>query len=827
MLLACRAALRSLVLFLPVLLAVPARAADPVTVNVWQLPSREARTVDQRADLAVLQRFAELHPEVQMDGFRGITAPGMSLDITPLLAMAGGVAPDVLYVNFRISENYIAQGFLAPLDAYVMKWAAEVAGRPIRTVEEAQPVLAHIIKPQVWPVIYREGPDGRKRVWAIPYTTVVQTLAYRKDLFRKAGLDPDRPPRNWDEVYEYARRMTRPAEGEYGIGIAAGPQASWHFINFLWSAGGEAVVEKEGQWRAVYNTPEAVTALQFYQKLNQGAYVRNGKKVKGVAYRGTDVGGKWVLGKLGMYFQYMDDQVMSQVNPNLIGVAPMPFGPGGERGNEINARMQGMNATIQDPRVRDAAWEWIRFRAGDEAKRIRTRIYTEAGYAQYLNPEYLQRYLTPEEYHRFSRQIPKGWAETLQEAVDSGRPEPYGKNCEMIYTEMTPPIEEAWLSTNTDPKYLKGLLDASVAQTNVKLMGLVPPEVMRTRRTVAGLVVLGLIVGFAFVVRIVMRTFAREIAPAPVTGKGWRRFGYAWIVMLPAILSVAVWQYYPVLRGSFMAFQDYKLVLPSRWVWLDNFAEVLYAPAFWQGLLNSLRYMGYVLAFGFLTPVALALALHEVPRGKVLFRTLYYLPAVTTGLVIMFLWKQFYDRTDAGLLNQVLAGAASLVNAVITKVGIHALHFSPQDWLGDPKWAMVMIIIPLVWAGMGPGCLIYLAALKSIPEEMYEAADLDGAGIWSKIRQITVPQLKPLIIINFVGAFIAAAQAFDAVFVMTGGGPVNATRVVGLEIFYTAYIYQKFGYAVAMAWIVGALLVGFTVLQLRILSRVQFKTAEA
>ncbi|MDH7570932.1 MAG: extracellular solute-binding protein, partial [Armatimonadota bacterium] len=665
-------------------------------------------------------------------------------------------------VNFRISENYIAQGFLAPLEEYVVQWAQEIAGRPVKSVEEAQPILAHIIKPQVWPVIYREGPDGKKHVWAIPYGTVVQTLCYRKDLFRKAGLDPDRPPRNWDELFEYAAKMTRPEEGEYGIGIAAGPQASWHFINFLWSAGGEAVVEENGQWRAVYNTPEAVTALQFYQKLNQGEYVRNGKRVKGVAYRGTDVGTKWTLGKIGMYFQYMNDQVMSQVNPNLVGVAPMPMGPGGKRGNEINATMQGMNATITDPRVRAAAWAWIKFRAGDEAKRIRTRVYTEAGYAQYLNPEYLKRYLTPEEYRRFSRQIPAGWAETLQEAMDSGRPEPYGKNCEMIYTEMTPPIEQAWLSTNTDPAYLKSLLDQSVAQTNVKLMGLVPPEEMRKRRIVAGLVVLGLVVAFTLVVRSVMRTFASELAPPPLTGKGWRRFGYAWIVMLPAILSVAVWQYYPVIRGSFMAFQDYKLVLPSRWLGslseplaiFDNFAEVLFMPAFWQGLYNSARYMGYALAFGFFSPIILALALHEVPRGKVLFRTLYYLPAVTTGLVIMFLWKQFYDRTESGLLNQVVAGATNVVNAVITKLGAHPLQYTPQDWLGDPRWAMMMIIIPLVWAGVGPGCLIYLAALKSISEDMYEAADLDGAGIWQKIWRITLPQLRPLIIINFVGAFI-------------------------------------------------------------------------
>jgi multiple sugar transport system permease protein len=229
------------------------------------------------------------------------------------------------------------------------------------------------------------------------------------------------------------------------------------------------------------------------------------------------------------------------------------------------------------------------------------------------------------------------------------------------------------------------------------------------------------------------------------------------------------------------------------------------------------------LGLGFATPILLALGLHEVPRGKIFFRTLYYLPAVTTGLVIIFLWKQFYDATENGLLNQIVA----IFSQALVSLGLLEQRPEPINWLGDPKYALLAVIIPLIWAGMGPGSLIYLAALKSIPEEMYEAADIDGAGILSKVRNITLPYLKPLIIINFVGAFIGAARAFDSVFIMTGGGPVFSTHVAGLEIWFSAFMYLKFGYAVAMAWIVGALLVGFTLVQLRILARVQFKTAEA
>ncbi len=220
-------------LLVVLLLALPAHAADPVTVTLWQLPNREARTVDERADLAVMRRFLELNPHVRLEGFRGVTAPGLSMDSQPLLAMAGGVAPDVMYVNFRQSDSYISQGFLAPLDEYVKRWAG------VDDIRKAPKKLKHIILSQMWPVIMRPGPDGQTHVWAIPYGgAVAMTLGYRKDLFRKAGLDPDRPPRNWDELYEYAKRLTVPDLGQYGFGLAAGQSASWHFVDLLWSAAG-------------------------------------------------------------------------------------------------------------------------------------------------------------------------------------------------------------------------------------------------------------------------------------------------------------------------------------------------------------------------------------------------------------------------------------------------------------------------------------------------------------------------------------------------------------------------------------------------------------
>jgi multiple sugar transport system permease protein len=169
-------------------------------------------------------------------------------------------------------------------------------------------------------------------------------------------------------------------------------------------------------------------------------------------------------------------------------------------------------------------------------------------------------------------------------------------------------------------------------------------------------------------------------------------------------------------------------------------------------------------------------------------------------------WNIFEEGTPNGLLNKIIGLA----------------HLPAQQWLGDPKWAMLGVVLPGVWATAGPGCIIYLAALKSVPTEYYEAADLDGAGIWAKISRITIPQLAPLIVIQLVGAVVAAFQVTDRILAMTDGGPLYATHTIGLEIWESAFLYLRFGYATAAAWMMGTLLIGFTVMQLRMMRNVRF-----
>lgn len=763
---------------------------DHVTLRLWGgpwgLPAKDETAPWLRATRAVFEEFQKEHPEIEIISSTGLNIQGPASESSFLLAMAGGTAPDVFYVNFRKLHTYIGQNFLQPLDNFV----------------KDDPEILNKIHPKIREVITVDG-----HIYCIPWFQTAMALMYRKDMFRDAGLDPNKPPRNWDEFYEYSQKLTVPEKGQYGFFFPAS-QGAYYLTNFIWQAGGEVIArDNKGNYRAVFNSPAGAEALKYFAKMTKGKWTRNGKTYYGVAnYLSTPYQEEIKRGRLAMWFADTYDAITtrSDVNPSLLGIAPLPAGPTGIKASEVNAGMWGMSSQIKDPRVRKAAWEYIKFMCGPKADEIRTRSYVENGLWKYVPPDKLLKY----GYKEYVGEIPKVWMDASKDAFLHGRPEPNGPNLEMIYTEMDPPMQAIYQNPNADAK---ALLDACANRINTKLLGSVKPAEMQRKRTAAWFILFGVLGIAAVLVTRQVKNLARaHMDNNPVSAPAGRRtlrvHLSAWLFMAPAVLSVLIWAYYPLLRGMLMAFQDYRILGGTKYVGLDNFISVMGNDVFWRALLNSFLYVGMSLSIGFFTPIILALMLSEVPKGKMLYRTLYYLPAVTSGIVIMFLWKWFYDPSPQGLFNTIL----------------QFLHIPGQTWLTDSRLAMLSVILPVVWAGAGPGSIIYLAALKSIPEDMYEAADLDGAGIFAKVRHIVLPMLKPLIIINFVGAFIGAFKAMENVFIMTGGGPNYATHVMGLDIWYNAFMFLKFGLATSEAWIMGSLLIGFTIYQLRILKDLKF-----
>jgi len=836
------------------------QGGDQIILRAWGVPP-DAGSVENIAAIRVLQRFREKHPHIVPVSTTGLALPGGSrtMDMIPLMQIAGDIPAHVMYVNFRQSDTYIANKFLYPLDKYVEGMLGlDIKDGPMLSLDDYLAQLqtspkyadeiAERVPYQCWIVMRRRCPYGadcpycrewgidapvdHQHIWAFPQGPVVMALAYRKDLFHEVGL-PDRVPETLDEMLEWARKLTEPAEERYGLQISLGETLAWSTLSILYSMDGLLVDQNEnGEWRCVFDSPEAVEAYYYVARLfHEGFITPKGRECTSVVYPGESSGGQV---RSAMKFTYLDQQFFNQDDPTLYGFGPVPKGPNGKRGSEFNSRMTGIYAGLEDDKaMRDAAWEYIHFFDGPEARLIRTREFVKNGLAKFVRPDMLIAAGFPEH----ARQVPKEWGSVLKEALRNGIPEPYGKNCQMVYSFASQAIDQI----RTDKAVGRFIRDEDVAAaksriheilktrvdiSNKKMLNVLTPEERKERNVVASIVAVGIVVIFVFVFRKVLRTFAAAQPRDPNAPKGsWQfgRFKWAYIILIPAVGTVILWRYYPLAKGTSMAFQDYNVRGFSEWIGMDNFARVLYDMDFWYAMYISFKYTLLFTLFGFTAPIALAILLTEVPRGKVFFRTLYYLPAVLTGVIVIYLWKSFYGQF--GMVNQVVNFFVGILNH-IPGVSLAEIH---RSWLEDPALALLCILLPVIWAGMGPGCLIYLAALKTIPEDLYEAADIDGAGMLNKVFNVALPNIKALIIINFIGVVVGTVKGGgEFALAMTGGGPYTPhgqTEFVGLHIYWQAFGYLRFGAATAMAWVLGSMLVGFTVFQLQRLSKMEFRSA--
>ena len=713
--------------------------------------------------------------------------------------------------------------------------------------------------------------------WAAPYGQVVTALFYRKDLFADAGL-PDRAPETCDEFLSWARQLTNPKENTYGLRISTA-STGYSTLSFLYSFGGRAVSNGEpisppssphpsdqpintlspptaqskaevngvrgnvfpvanaapgGIWRCCFDSPAAVDAYTFVARIFLEPYTNRFGRFETVLDP-TDGATPGV--RNAMWFSYLDQTAFEAIDPNVVGFGPVPKGPDGTRGSEYNCMMLGLYAGSVDdnPRLRDLAWDYLWFQGSREADLIRARTFVESGLGRFVQPDLLRE----AGYEDEADSVPAGWAEANAIALEHGIPEPYGRNCQLVYDYLSraidqirndPAVRDAIRSGHPDaarPR-IEAILHERVRLADEKMIGLVPPDVQRRRRAVAAAAVAIIALAFALVFRKVLRTFQNVAGSSPVRTatraqpRAAVRSSLPYLLLLPALATIAVWAYWPLLRGTTMAFQDYNVRGFSTWVGFDNFATVLFNAEFWHAMLMALKYCALNMTFGFCTPIILAILLSEVPRGKILYRTIFYLPAVLSGVVVLFLWKGFYG--PYGMINQLLNAVLHAVNAVFGT----AYPDLATNWLSNPSWALFFCLLPSIWAGAGPGCLIYLAALKTVPDDLYEAADIEGAGVLAKIRHITLPSIKSLVLINFIGALIGSMQSSGYILLMTGGGPYTpygATEVVGLHIFCEAFGYLRFGAATAMAWVLGSMLIGFTVFQLQRLSRMEFRAS--
>ncbi len=812
--------------------------------------------------------LGEAHPELRPEKWGGLWLPGAGGRSPLLLAMAGGNAPDIYACWFHIIQSDIRNGFLMPLDKWIGANGDHWEG------------WQHI--PELW----HRVASANGHVYGLPSASVAYYgIIYRKDLVREAGLDPEILPQTWDEFYRWCQKLTQPRKeirgatqrGRQAFGVCEAP---WNWLPWMQSAGGSPILQSrtsvlrglpvdfpmeeerfltaDGEdlsaepstWRANFDSEEAIAAAQFLQTLTWAPWlndpvtgeplnltaddlargeVRVGERlirftkeevIEGVV-RKLPLNNNpeaFILGEVAAMFAGTEamERITGQggLDPDLIGIMPFPSRtPQLPRVFQAHRHFWGISEGVsRRPQAeQDLVFTCLESLASPSLDDARIKEQVLEGNARWCHPSDLRRLGLD----AYLDEIPPTIRQ-LYTDLDSGkivaRTEPFVGFWQGVSDLIQRRLLGILLSEAGRELDVATALRGINADANRGLMFRVPDEEIAPyrpwARTILGILLFTLLF---FLGRTVLRGWkARAVNETTPVETKHSPVRIALIMLAPALISITLWSYYPLLRGVLMAFRDYHIVGDSPWVGLDNFILVATDPGFWLSVGRTLKYVLLTLAFGFFTPVILAILLSEIPRGKIFFRTLYFLPHLTSTLVITLLWQLMYDPTENGMLNQLLA-----------MVGIE--H---QTWLQDPAWAMICCILPGVWAGAGMASLIYIAALQALPADYYEAAAIDGAGFRGRLRHVLLPQIMPLMVINFVGAFIASFQNIGSIFLLTFGGPGDTTNVLSLAIWKEAYNNLRMGSATTMAWFLGTGLIGFTYLQFRILRKVEFRRAE-
>ncbi len=284
----------------------------------------------------------------------------------------------------------------------------------------------------------------------------------------------------------------------------------------------------------------------------------------------------------------------------------------------------------------------------------------------------------------------------------------------------------------------------------------------------------------------------------------------AWGFLAPALIVIGLFFIVPVLGAFALSLTDYDLyaladIANLRFVGFENYFELLQRPLFWKALGNTLYFVGVGVPLSIVASLAAALLLNsKLARFKPMFRTALFAPVVTTVVAVAVIWR-YLLHTQYGLLNYGLAW----------------LGIDPIDWLGDPDWAMPAIILFAVWKNFGYNMIIFLAGLQAIPEDLYEAARIDGASAWRQFVHVTLPMLAPILfvvaILNMAGYF----QLFAEPYVMTEGGPLQSTVSVLYLMYEDGFKWWDFGTASAVAFLLFLLMFAATAVLLRVARRAQ------
>ncbi|NLE46492.1 MAG: sugar ABC transporter permease [Chloroflexi bacterium] len=279
-------------------------------------------------------------------------------------------------------------------------------------------------------------------------------------------------------------------------------------------------------------------------------------------------------------------------------------------------------------------------------------------------------------------------------------------------------------------------------------------------------------------------------------------FGYAGLT--PYVLGFLVFSIGPLIYSLWLCTQRYTILEPPTWVGWANIAKLGRDPLFWKSLKNTTTYSVVSIPLQVLVGYSLALLLNQKVLGLSFWRTLFYVPSIVPTMASAYLFVWIFNP-QVGLANGLLKG-----------IGIIG-----PNWFGDPNWALRTFIIMSLW-GTGGGMLLYLAALQQVPTDLYDAAKVDGAGAWHRLLNVTLPMTSPVILFMLIMGIIDSFQIFTTAFIITGGGPVNATLMYVLYLYQVGWSERQMGYASALAWVLFLVIMALTLLTFRVTRRLVY-----
>jgi ABC-type sugar transport system permease subunit/ABC-type glycerol-3-phosphate transport system substrate-binding protein len=834
-----------IILALMCVLPNPTLARSKVKLVVWGLQSSE-ESAGLRAQVV---EFERRNPRVKVS-ILGMGAGQMNPQKL-MTSIVGKTPPDLINQDRFTIGDWASRDTFMDLTPFIKRDRNKPDG--IRPEDYYQPC-------------WKEA-NYRGKVYAIPNSTDDRILFYNKTLFREAGLDPNKPPATWSELREYAVRLTkRDKSGAIKqIGFIPNWGNSWLYL-YSWQNGGE-FMSPDGRTCTMDNK-RSIEALEFMVSVYDAL---GGAKQVDQFQAGFQGGAMdpFITGKVAMKIDCENSHnIIARFNPDLdFGVAPAPVPDWRYKKaannvvfdkNGVPLALPPTTSRLSFPRYLtwsggfswaipvgakhpELAWKFVKWMNSPEAGLVGARAqiaYNRSKGRPYVPLMHANMRVNEAVFKAYAPKEPK-FRNSLRFALSMmpySRFRPVTFVGQQLWDEHVRAFDRAMHHEETRLTAEQAMREGTkVVQRELdRVFGrehnpLIPMWVLWVAIVTA---ILGLV---TCVIALARRG---EKVGSLMRREAWAGYAFA----SPWIIGFLVFTIGPIVASIVFSFCDYDVIHPPRWVGLGNYHGLLTYdwPLFSKALYNAGFLAVIGLPLGLVTGLAIAMLLNTNVKGTSWYRTLYYLPSIVpvVASAVLWLWvlnpqfgivnaawsatlTRWFGIKPPGWISQpgeFFGIAAWLWQHTLGCLGIGLPGFlaNPPSYLG----AKSALITMGLW-GAGGGMIIWLAGLKGIPTSYYEAAEIDGASKWARFRHVTLPMLSPYIFFNLIMGAIGVLQAFDNIYVMTGGtgGPVDATLVPVLYLFNKAFRYFSMGYASALAWIMFAVVLAITLVQLKLAPR--------